>query len=318
MNLFQQGMTALIPTPAAPATPAPKIAVPIPKYSGDPNENANSWLLQIKNMFRAQGINDANTRIYYAGTGLQGAALNWYLQKTTINNAFTDWNDFAQQLRGAFEPPHYQQHLRKQLKQLRQIGSVHEYGTQFRNLVGQITAMEELDKVAYFIDGLKQATKMEVNYQAPETLEDAWKLAIRYDTAMFGLGRPKNGNSQPMHQGHKGFTDHRGYKNPRPTPIELGSTEYRKKNGPPRNNNCHTCGKPGHWKNDCPNNRNQHYHNNNKGYQGKAKISVIEKQPSSSSPSSSSPLAYNQATSKRTGNNSCGSMGNLMVRKPGS
>src|SRR5436305_7349521 len=52
--------------------------------------------------------------------------------------------------------------------------------------------MEELDKVFYFIDGLKAATKMEVNYQALETFEDTWKLAIRYDTAMFGLGKPGN------------------------------------------------------------------------------------------------------------------------------
>jgi Retrotransposon gag protein. len=97
------------------------------------------------------------------------------------------------QLRAAFQPPNYQQHLRQQLKQLKQTGSVHEYGVQFRNIIGQILNMEELDKVSYFIDGLKAATKMEVNYQAPETFEDAWKLAIHYDTAMFGLGKPGNG-----------------------------------------------------------------------------------------------------------------------------
>ena len=51
--------------------------------------------------------------------------------------------------------------------------------------------MGPLDQVAYYIDGLKAATRMEVSYQAPETLDDAWKLAIRYDTAMFGLGRPQ-------------------------------------------------------------------------------------------------------------------------------
>ena len=52
--------------------------------------------------------------------------------------------------------------------------------------------MGELDKVIYFIDGLKPATKMKVSYQAPEILEDAWKLTICYDTAMFGTGRPIN------------------------------------------------------------------------------------------------------------------------------
>jgi len=51
--------------------------------------------------------------------------------------------------------------------------------------------MNELDKVSYFVDGLKDATRREVAYQAPETFDDAWKLAIRYDIAMFGLGKPK-------------------------------------------------------------------------------------------------------------------------------
>ena len=54
---------------------------------------------------------------------------------------------------------------------------MHEYETQFRNLVGQITAIEELDKVAYFIDGLKQATKMEVNYQAPRDIRGRLEIS---------------------------------------------------------------------------------------------------------------------------------------------
>jgi hypothetical protein len=281
MTAFTDAINAITPatTTTATATPAPKISVHLPVYRGDPSENANSWLLQVKNIFRAQGISVPATRIYYAGTALQGAALHWYLQKMTVTNAFTDFDDFAKKLREAFEPPHYQQHLRKQLKQLRQTGSVHEYGTQFRNLVGQITAMEELDKVAYFIDGLKPATKMEVNYQAPETLDNAWKLAIRYDTAMFGLGKPQYRNLPPMQQSHKGFTDHKGYRPPNPTPMELGRTEYSKKkyvsapSDQRKKGPCYNCGKPGHFAKECRSNP-------------KAKVTVIEEQPSSSSSAS--------------------------------
>ena len=45
--------------------------------------------------------------------------------------------------------------------------------------------MGELDKVMHYVEGLKSATQQEVKYQAPQMLEDAWKLAIQYDTAMF-------------------------------------------------------------------------------------------------------------------------------------
>ena len=47
-----------------------------------------------------------------------------------------------------------------------------EYGMCFRNLIGQINEISKLDKVTYFVDELKQATKAEVNYQVPETFEN--------------------------------------------------------------------------------------------------------------------------------------------------
>src|SRR3954462_2487367 len=49
--------------------------------------------------------------------------------------------------------------------------------------------MGDLDQVTHFMDGLKPAPRMKVSYQAPANLEDTWKLAIQYDTAMFGVGK---------------------------------------------------------------------------------------------------------------------------------
>ncbi|CAH1768267.1 2002_t:CDS:2, partial [Entrophospora sp. SA101] len=40
------------------------------------------------------------------------------------------------------------------------------------------------------------STRMEVAYQAPDTLEKATARAIQFDTAMFGSGRPFSNNSQ--------------------------------------------------------------------------------------------------------------------------
>jgi hypothetical protein len=49
----------------------------------------------------------------------------------------------------------------------------------------QIEGMGDLDKVQHFVEGLKPSTRQEVSYQAPETFEEAWKLAVQYDMAMF-------------------------------------------------------------------------------------------------------------------------------------
>jgi hypothetical protein len=175
------------------AVALPKISLSIPVFRGETEENVEVWLRQIKNIMRAQDMKDEGQMIHYAATGFKGAALHWFVNKVKDSTTpiFTSWDDFKKELKTAFQPPHYQQYLRTQLKNLRQTGNVQEYTSQFRNIVSQIDTMGPLDQVAYYIDGLKAATRMEVSYQAPETLDDAWKLAIRYDTAMFGLGRPQ-------------------------------------------------------------------------------------------------------------------------------
>jgi hypothetical protein len=109
MQTFQDGMDALVPAPA-PAAHHPKISVKIPIFRGAPKDNVIIWMLQVLNLFKAQGIEDEHTQIYYAATGFEDAALHWYLNKVaTAGNdaAFDDWEDFATTLRAAFQPPNY-------------------------------------------------------------------------------------------------------------------------------------------------------------------------------------------------------------------
>ncbi|CAG8656675.1 15309_t:CDS:2, partial [Cetraspora pellucida] len=69
---------------------------------------------------------------------------------------------FTASIKAAFQPPHYQQ----------------EYASRFQNLLGQIDRMHKADKVMYFTEGLKSATKAEVNYHASETLDDVIKVKL--------------------------------------------------------------------------------------------------------------------------------------------
>ena len=165
------------------------------------------------------------------------------------------------------------------MKKLRQTGTVQNYGLQFRNLVGQIENMGDLDQVAYFIEGLKPATKMEVSYKAPADLEEAWEIAIKYDTVMFGLEKPYAGNSsrqQPPPGKGNGSGNYKPTSSATPMELDQAETWKPKYNNRYNNNNkgkwvkreenCNSCGKPGHWARKYKS-------------KSKAKVATIEKQP---------------------------------------
>src|SRR5271168_3146900 len=115
---FQINMAAMvtaIPAAPAPGAPTPKISVKIPTFKGAPKENVMLWILQVLNLFNAQGIINEQTRIHYAATGFERAALHWYLNLVTAarNTAtFADWTVFANALRTAFQSPNFEQYIR--------------------------------------------------------------------------------------------------------------------------------------------------------------------------------------------------------------
>src|SRR5687767_10009503 len=51
--------------------------------------------------------------------------------------------------------------------------------------MGQIINMDKINKVMHFVDGLKPATQVKVNYNMLRTLEMAIEIAVRYNTAHF-------------------------------------------------------------------------------------------------------------------------------------
>jgi hypothetical protein len=109
MDTFQAGMAALVP---AGHNNNPKISVKIPTFKGAPRDNVMTWMLQVQNLFMAQGIEDAQKKIHYAATGFEDAALHWYLNRVAAaaaadenEPAFNGWVEFATQLRQAFQPP---------------------------------------------------------------------------------------------------------------------------------------------------------------------------------------------------------------------
>jgi len=239
----------------------PKISVKLPTYSGELNENVFMWCKQLQTVFKAQGIEDAETEIYYASTALTDGALHWYLnqQKEDGGLPWENWKEFEEALQNAFQPPHYQKYLRKQLYQLKQTGSALKYVTDFRNIVEQVKDMSETDKIMTFMEGLRPATQAEVDYHMPERLEEAMKMAINYDNAHFR--KPSTSKAVAKTSQKK---ERIVYVPPRletsshetTEPMDLDSINRskehtKKKSNKPSSDACYRCGKTGHIARNC-------------------------------------------------------------------
>ncbi|CAG8439411.1 17262_t:CDS:10 [Cetraspora pellucida] len=125
------------------------------------SENVLTWLLQVNLLFKARKVGD-DKQLQYIIVELQDAALQWYLNQVQANEGhqpFTDCESFAASI---------------------------------KNLLSQIDEMHEADKIMYFTEGLKGATKAEINYHVSETLNDTIKLATSYDSAMYDITKNVN------------------------------------------------------------------------------------------------------------------------------
>lgn len=109
--------------------------------------------------------------------------------------------------------------------------------------------MNEIDKVTYFIEGLKQAIQIEVAYQAPDTLDKAWAFAICFNAAMFRLSRHNTSKPQQC------YILKTSKENSGPMLMELdfvGSTHNNKKHEKSsQKGNCFKCGQAGHYARNC-------------------------------------------------------------------
>lgn len=210
------------------AAVAPRHMNQIPLFHGRINESVCTWQLQLENLFVIQGITDGAIKIRYAVMGFKDAALSWWLQKKISagnNEPYNGWATFIAGLKTAFQPANFQQHLRVQLRQLKQTGSVQDYTVRFLHLMGQIENMNEMDQVIQYTEGLKSSTRTEVAYNAPATLEDAINRATRFDRAMWGKSTNHYSSPNPRPNKPRTTADPGG-----PGPMELGNVNRNRTN----------------------------------------------------------------------------------------
>lgn len=186
-----------------------------------------SWLYQVQQYFHLLqvvtpelNLND-QTKIAFASTLLRGTSSNWWFMKVQSGQAPNTFDAFMVALRTEFIPGDGVRRSRDKLRRLTQKASVSAYLNEFRNTVLGIPGISQDEMLDRFCSGLKPQVKLEVLKSNPQNIEDASRIALSVDSALYGSGMFQGWGGQSSGIGGSG-----------PQPMELGNVEkphYRRR-----------------------------------------------------------------------------------------
>ncbi|KAF1321051.1 Retroelement pol polyprotein, partial [Globisporangium splendens] len=159
----------------------------MPQYHGKIGESVELYFDQAIRYMEAKGIQWQNQEeekrvLALLSANLKGAAAAWFMVN---KDSIKDVQTFIQRLHAEFTPVDLQERLRDQLYQLKQheCKNLEEYLWKFRQLIMQVKSMDELDKITYFVRGLRREIREEVQYCRCDSLSQAMSKALQYDRA---------------------------------------------------------------------------------------------------------------------------------------
>jgi len=222
-------------------------------FSGRQDKSSvEAWLFQLRQYFDACKMR-GSLKVSFAASLLRDDAGIWWrnhVEQSDLGHEalITDWEDFKKMLVQQFKPVNAIKSARDKLAKLKQTRSVQEYATSFRSLTLEIPGISEDEKIDRFIRGLKDQIRMEVELREPSTVNEAIRIADRYDAISFKYLKQK---FEPAKK-HSDHTTTSG-----PTPMELDSSKYHKltdkeKDKLKKEQACFYCRKPGHMISACP------------------------------------------------------------------
>ena len=119
---------------------------------------------------------------------MTSTAATWWYTLVASNGAPVVWEEFKNAVTQEFVPFDSVQRSRDKLRRLTQRFSVAAYLAEFRNVILTIPHMTEDEKVDRFCQGLKPQIRLEVMKAGARTMNDASRIALNVDAALFGAG----------------------------------------------------------------------------------------------------------------------------------
>ena len=182
-----------------------------------------------------------------------------------------NWIEFKQILEDNFKPVDYKDRLKIQLRDLKQGDSYDNYARKFRAIVNLLDDMSEEDKIFWFTEGLNNKTKYEVKSKECETLEEAFKVAARYDSC-FGKVQVGINYTNKLRNNFSKFNNglRRSFSGTSRTNGQTPRSKYTV--------TCYRCKKAAHRANECRvllNNVPNAYNKGNEGVNFKPKYKTV-------------------------------------------
>ena len=157
------------------------------------------------------------TKISFASMLLKGTAASWWYVLVQPQQIPATWQAFEAAVRAEFFPQDSIRRARDKLPKLSPRTSVSSYLTKFKNSVLAIPGISDNEKLDRLCSGLKPKVKIEVLESTSATVDDAARIELSVDSALFGAGMYSSWGGIPSGFGSSG-----------PQPMATGNLE---KNG---------------------------------------------------------------------------------------
>ncbi|KAK3007812.1 hypothetical protein RJ639_015204 [Escallonia herrerae] len=170
---------AVVNTPAGGAEHSSRPRVPEPKSYGGARDakELENFLFDVEQYFRAIRVDSEATKVSMAAMYLVGDAKLWWRKKyAEIEDGscvINTWEILKREIKSQFFPENTAFNARKALLECKHTGSVREYCQAFSALMLDISDMSAVDRLFFFMEGLKPWARTELNRRRVNNLNEA-------------------------------------------------------------------------------------------------------------------------------------------------
>ncbi|CAL9005149.1 unnamed protein product [Prunus brigantina] len=134
----------------------------------------DTFLWNIERYFKYLKLEEDELKINTATLFLTDNALMWWRRRSMEIDQGTfmldTWDAFKKDIMLHFYPENAKYEAKEKLRWLKQVGSVKDYVTTFTNLLFEVPSMTDEDKLMYFMSGLQNWAKLELQRRHVQTL----------------------------------------------------------------------------------------------------------------------------------------------------